>query len=120
MVETFKKILEEIKQKGAVTLFAVLKMDDLTDKWSVFLCAPWISEENRKEIFTDVINLLKKNMTAEELATVARVVISVKDDHLIQELLEFRNDSHIGGESSIKLNGNLIHDGYILESNKEV
>lgn len=119
MLEKFKKILENIKKKGNISLFSVLKMDDLTDKWSVFVCASWIDESNRKEIFSDIIKLIKDNMTTEESTTIARIVIASKDDHLIQELLEFKSGSEIGGEQSVKVNGNLIHSGYILESNKE-
>lgn len=118
MVDKFKTILDEIKKKGTIDLFAILKMDDLTDKWSIFLCAPWIDENNRKDVFADIIKLLKKNLVKEEISTVARIVISSKDDHLIQELIKFDSGTVLGGESSVKVNGNTIHEAYILESNK--
>lgn len=120
MLDKFRSILNNLRQRGSINLFAVLKMDDLTDKWSIFICAPWIIEENRRQIFSNVVAMLRETMEPTELPTIARVVLANRDDHLIQELLEFRSETHLGGEESIKVNGNMIHDGWILESNKDV
>ncbi len=118
MVEKFKIILNRLKKQGEIFLFAILKMDELTDKWSVLLSAPWITEENRKDIFVDVRKLIKEIMTDEEAAGIARIVIAMKDEHLVQELLEKKAGDYIGGTESVKVNGNLVHEAYILESNK--
>src|SRR3990167_191685 len=97
MVDKFKKILEEMKKQGTVTLFAILKMDDLTDKWSVLISAPWISDANRKQVFADIVGLIKKEMLPEEAANIARVLIVPEGNHLVSELLEQKRD-YIGGD----------------------
>lgn len=58
-----------------VDFFAVLKMDELIDKWSVLLAAPWITEENRKEVFNSLVTILIDSLSNEEIAEVARVGI---------------------------------------------
>lgn len=119
MVEKFKKILEDFKEKGGVSLFAILKMDDLTDKWSVLVCASWIdSDEKRREAFILIRELIKKYMTNEEASNIARIGVMARDQHIVQELLENKAGEYIGGNGSVKINGNVVHEAYILESNK--
>ena len=117
MVDKFKTILDNLKKHGDVTLFAVLKMDNLTDKWSVLISATWINEDNRKEIFNEIIELIKNTMSIEEAASVARVIIAPKEDPLVLGLLEYKTVDYIGGDEPIKINGNLVHEAHILESN---
>lgn len=118
MVEKFTSILDNFRAKGPITLFAIIKMDDLTDKWSVLICAPWISDEESKDrTFNEIRELIKKTLTPEEASSVARIVIGSRDEHLIQELLEQKPGAYIDGP--LKVNGNLIHEAHILESNKE-
>ncbi len=120
MIEKFRTTLEQIRQNGDIALFAVLKMDDLTDKWSVFFCAPRVTNENRGDIFAEILSSLRFTMTNEELSTIARIVVMATPDHLMDELMQLRTNTHIGGESSVRVNGNMIHDGYILEVNKDL
>lgn len=118
MVEKFKTILEALRKKGSIILFAVLKMDDLTDKWSVLICASWITdEESRNNAFNEIRELIKRTMTPEERAAIARIVVASKEEHLIQELLENKPGTYIGEQ--LKINGNVIHEAYILESARE-
>ena len=117
MVEKLRKILEKmINDKGPVTLFATLQMDELVDKWSVILSAPW-AREGDTEIFTYVKNSVISQLTEEEINSVARIGIFPKNAHLIELLLEYPKDSLIEDE---KVNGNLIHKAHILESNKGI
>lgn len=123
MVGGFKKILDELKLEGTVYLFAVLRMDDLTDKWSLLLSAPWIdskNDEDKKIFFGSLIRLLDKHLSREELDKIARISLMGVTDHLAQELLNYSSGSHIGGDASVRINGNMIHEAYILESNKPV
>ena len=47
MVEKFRQILVKIlNEKGDINLFAILKMDEFTDRWTVLLSAPWIVESS--------------------------------------------------------------------------
>lgn len=119
MVEKFKEILQEINNaKGPVTLFAIMKMDELTDKWSVILSAFWATEENRDEMFTFVREILAQKLTTEEKSNIARIGIFPTDDHVTQLFLQFKKDTFI--KEDTKINGFLIHEAYILESNSKI
>ena len=117
MVEKFKTILTEIKRsKGEVALFALMRMDELTDRWTIILNAPW-AKEGDTEIFRYILNLIKSNLSQEEFSTIARIGIFSKTDHFIELLLKYNSGTSITNE---KINGNQIHEGYILESNPEL
>ena len=118
MVDKFKTILSKIiQEKGPVTFFGVMRMDDLVDKWSVVLCAPWATETNHDAIFRYVLELMRVDMQSNELNSIARISIFSKNEHLIQLLLQFKKDAVVENQ---KINGNLIHQAYILESNRDV
>ena len=115
MVENLKKVLSILNQQHKeVWLFAVLKMDEFVDSWSVIVSAPWVNEQNRDSEFTGLIGLLRDSLTKEELSSVVRIVFLGKNDHLIQELLKKKTGDIIKDEP---INGNKIHEGYIIESN---
>jgi hypothetical protein len=118
MVEKFKTILAQMTlEKGKVTFFGIMKMDDLVGKWSVVLCAPWATEKNHDETFRYVLALTKEHLEASELNTIARISIFLKNEHLIQLLLQFKKDAVIENQ---KVNGNMIHQAYILESDQDI
>jgi len=120
MVDKLKQILSQIKaDRGAVTLFAIIKMDEITDKWSVFLSAPWINEQNMSEVFSYVRSLLLQSLTEEEKSTIARISIFSSNEHIIQ-LITTAIKVEAGSIATIKdtqLNGYKIHEAYIFESN---
>ncbi|MBI3046466.1 MAG: hypothetical protein HYY86_02965 [Candidatus Harrisonbacteria bacterium] len=99
-----------------VWLFAFLKMDEIIDKWSLVISAPWINEQNRDQEFEYIINLLKENLNGEELSSIARISVLAKDSHLSQELMKKKTGDLIKEE---QINGNIIHEGQILESSVE-
>ena len=118
MVANFKKILDILKAGNkSFWLFACLKMDDLVDKWSLIISAPWINEGNENDEYKNILNIIKSNITDEELSSIARIVILQKDDHLIQELLKKPSGTEIKDE---KVNGNIIHYGFVIESNPDL
>ncbi len=113
MVEKFKKILHKIEEvKGAVTLFAIIKTDDLSGKWSIVLCAPWAAEG---DAFEFIKNLIAPTLTNEENESIARIGIFPKEDRLIQSLLAFRSGFVI--KEDTKINGFTIQEGHIFASN---
>jgi len=117
MVDKLKEILKTMKLEGnPVWLFAFLKMDEIVDKWSLIISAPWVNEENREEKFKYIINLLKSNLNEEELSSIARIVVLSKDSYLSQELLKKKSGDLIKDE---KINGNIVHDGQVIESNSD-
>jgi hypothetical protein len=115
MVEKFKRVLDRfIQDRRPVWLFAVLKMDDITDKWTLVVSAPWINDPNNKNEFEYIIGVLKEYFTNEELFTIARIGILRKTDHLIEELLKKQEGAQLKDE---QINGNIIHEGLIISSN---
>lgn len=119
MVEKFKKILLEVKKnRGPVNVFAIIKMDGITDKWSVVFSAPWVEQSNASEVFNYLRELLLTHLSTEEMATVFRLSILSNSDHLIQLIL--KSVGVVNGEINLKettLNGYKIHEAYIFESN---
>ena len=88
MVEKFNEILKEIEeQKGKVILFAIIKTNDLSDKWSVVFCAELAKDNNRDEVFSFIGDLFKKTLTQEENESIARIGIYQKDDYVVKSLL---------------------------------
>lgn len=115
MVEKFITILRDIKAtKGDVCLFALLKMDEFTDKWTVVLSAPWATEGDA-ETFKYVLRKIRDSLAPEEVGTIARISIFAPTDHLITDLTEkYRSGAII---KDTRANGNQIHFGHIIESN---
>jgi hypothetical protein len=116
MVEEFKKILSIIKKdKRPVALFAVLKMDELTDRWSVIFSAEGLEDESeRKKMFDYLVGLIKKHVNSDQFHYIARVGIFPLQNHLVVDLLKYSSGASING--SVQINGNIVHEGYILES----
>ncbi|MBU4210782.1 hypothetical protein KKC08_01635 [Patescibacteria group bacterium] len=119
MVKIFKEILEEIvSRKGEVNLFAILKMDEYTEKWTVILSAPWVNDENTRECFLLLRTFMIKKFSREEMDKIARMGVFTKDEHIITELLKFKEGTVI--EEDEKINGNLVHEAHILASNSSL
>ncbi|HXH27091.1 MAG TPA: hypothetical protein VNG90_04285 [Candidatus Acidoferrum sp.] len=118
--ENYKKVLNDFvaaNDNRRITLFAVLKMDELIDKWSIVIAAEWITKENRKTVFSSLIAALQKNLGAEELTEVARASFYSTDEHLVQLFREtFNAGQHIREDA--RVNGNVIHEGYIIALEK--
>jgi hypothetical protein len=117
--ENYRKVLTRfIKKNGnkPVVLFAVLKMDELVDKWSVLVSADWIEGENNRQAFSDLIEILQDELDSDELNEIARIVIYNRSQHLVELMLkQFKEGQHI--EEDAKVNGNVIHEGYIISLN---
>ena len=116
MVDKFKEILTQVEKKhNKVLLFALIKMDELTNKWSVVISASWITSENRKEIFKELVNIMNEKLTPEESITIARIGMFAQNENIVQELLQYKKDTHL--HEKVRINGNIIHEAYILASN---
>lgn len=115
MVDKFRQVVEQItREKGAMYLFAILKMDELTDKWTIIVAAPWIDSHS----FSYIRDILIKKFTSEEIDTVARLGIFPKSEHIVEELLKYQSGAIINEDQ--KINGNLIHEAHILVSNSNI
>ena len=118
MVNNLRKILNILKTDNKpVWLFAILKMDEIIDRWSVIISAPWINEVNRKEAFSTILELLKDSLDKSDLASIARMSLLERSDYLIEELLKKKTGDLIKEE---KINGNMVHEGAIIESSPDL
>lgn len=118
MIEEFQKILESIeKEKGEVTIFALLKMDEFIDKWTVVFCASWATEANRAEIFEIIRKKIIETLKPEEVSEIARIAIYPITEHFIQELMQFKSGTIIENR---KINGNTVHYANIIKSENTV
>jgi hypothetical protein len=120
ILENYKRVLASFVEKNnnqRVDLFAVLKMDDLIDKWSVLLAVDWITNENRQTVFSNIINSLQENLGKEEQDEIARVVFYSPNDDLIKLFFDkFSEGQYI--KEDAKVNGNVVHEGYIIALEK--
>lgn len=120
MVEKLKNIAETIeREKGKLTVFAAIKMDELVDSWSIVFSADWINvidDDARKSNFGYIFSLLEKELTADERQQIARIGIFPRDYYLIRELCKFKPDAHV--VETTKINGNIIHEARIIRSQK--
>ena len=118
MVEKFKTILSSIElERGEVAIFALLKMDEFVDKWTVVISASWATDDNRPEVFEMIRKKIIDTLTPAEVAEIARISIFSIDEHLIQELLQFKTDAVIENR---KINGNEVHSAHIIKSQAKV
>lgn len=117
MVEKMRQFAHELSEaRSDICLFAILKMDDLVDKWSVVLVSPTLDKadvESKKVFFNDVLSSLREKLTEEEMGEIARLVLYPLDDHLSHNLMKYKKGAVINDE---QVNGNYVFKGYILES----
>lgn len=117
MVDKLKNILATVESdKGKVALFAIARMDEFTDRWTVILSAEWVRGQE-KEVFSYLVSLLVERILP-EIPTIARVGVYTPEEHLIEDLLKFKKGSHI--TETTQANGNVVHEAYILESRSSV
>ncbi len=121
MVKKLKKIIEVIeKEFGTLSLFAILKMDEIVDKWSVIVAADWISESTepkRNALFKTIFDQMNKVLNEEENASISRLGLFGTENHIVQELKKLK----LGEDGTVrikdeKVNGNMVHEGIILKS----
>jgi hypothetical protein len=111
MVETFQNAVTELEKIDNVCLFAILKMDELADRWTLIFGLDDVSERQR---FFDIAKaIIDSNISRDDSQNIARIGVFPLTDHLISELLKYPAKQEL---KEIKANGNFIHHGYILIS----
>lgn len=113
MVEKFKQILEKLKEKGEVSLFAVIKMDELADRWSIAISADWALED-RKKSFNEIFDIFTSVLNKEEWELIARIGLFDKNDHIAKVFLQFKEGTEI--KEVTQINGFTVYEAYILAS----
>jgi hypothetical protein len=117
LADKFVDIYRQISQKGDVFLFAMVKMDELSDKWSIIISAPWIDLAKKSETFDYVRGLMKQKLNTEELLNVARIGIFGPTSPLVSIITSaIRVDSGSSRLQNTRINGYLINDAYIFKS----
>lgn len=104
----------------AVSFFAAFKMDDITDKWSIAVAVATDGHDlvdKKKTIFTKLVELFAKYIDEDERASIARIGTFSVNDHLIKLLIEKYESGHVVKEDE-RVNGNIIHEGFVIRSNK--
>ena len=120
MVDKLKTILQMIRDdKHDVLLFAALKLDEISDRWSIIYVESGTNstetkDENKSETFKYLADKLLANLSKEESRSIARVVVSSLENHLVINLLKFKAGTEF--KESTPVNGNIVHEGYILAS----
>jgi len=118
MVEKLKNLIPKIETEfGELGLFAMLKMDEIVDKWSLLFAAHWVTdtdEEKRDRIFEKIYQLLEEVLTEEEGASVARIGLMPTDTHIVEELKRLNAEGSTT-LNNMKINGNTVHEGIILK-----
>lgn len=117
-LESLKPVLDKFNNSvaEALDLFAAFKMDELTEKWSLYAAAKWINEKNREQYFHSLLKILTEMTSEEDLSTIARIGILNSDDYLARLMLDKYESGQIIKEDD-KINGNIIHEGYIVYAN---
>lgn len=115
MVNKLKEILSQIEsERGAVSLFALFKMDDVVEKWTILLGASWINDDNSMEVFNILRTKMIQSFTSEERSSIARMGIYNSSSHLIKELSHYKTGVSITERT--RINGNIIHEGIVIKS----
>ena len=115
MIDKFRKILDELKKKGNVSLFAVFKMDEFADRWSVAICADWVTD--KKKGFSEIVDIILSILSKEEWDLVARVGVFDRKEYIARVFSQFKPGTVIKEKQQV--NGFIIYEGYILASNND-
>lgn len=111
----YSPITAELKLQKEVKFFAVVKMDDLTERWSLLFGLVGVKDlDKRHKIFEKIKEVILNNLSKENTQNIARIGLFSTTDHLISGLKKFDEGEKI---ENIKANGNYIHEGYVLISN---
>lgn len=118
-IDRLEKAMDLLEKKwGYINVFSAFKMDDFTDRWTIVIAADWVKEGNFHQIYTDLRSYILKFLSPKEMLLIARFGIFDLENHLIDDTLK---KYRVSGNDSIRvkdepINGNHIHDGYILRS----
>jgi len=124
MITKLKKVMSSFEEKyGSLIVFAVFKMDEFVDRWSLVVSSNSIdkitSEKEREERFDYLFDLLTKELSEEESASIGRIGFFNTENYLIKEL---RNNYKVDVTDTekkimnVKINGNTVSEGFILKA----
>lgn len=113
--DKFEKIKDEIvSEKGAVTLFMLLKMEDKEDRWSVALSAPWADADTHGS-FDYLWKKLQKRLDENEKASLGTFMIIPSQAYAVDIYTEFKPGSILTDQ--VLKSGATVSSAIIVESN---
>ena len=116
-VKKYTEIVEDLRDISGLKFFSVLKMDELTDRWTFLFGLTGVKDlDKRQKVFIKIREIIVRYLNAEDMQDVARIGIFSTTDHLVKDLIKFPEGEKV---ENIKANGNFIHEGYILIGKKE-
>jgi hypothetical protein len=68
-------VREITRTKGDISLFALLLREDAPGKWDLVIAAPWAGERVNENL-KDVVAVLKRHVSADDLLNVSRVILT--------------------------------------------
>lgn len=114
IISKYAPVTQELRSLKEVKFFAVVRMDELTDRWSLLFGLIGADDLDKREaVFSKVREIVLKHLKGEDMQNVARIGLFPTRDHLIKDLMKFSENEKI---DNVKANGNFIHQGYILIS----
>lgn len=115
---TYSAITAELKLIKEIKFFAVIKMDEMTERWSLLFGLTRSEDlDKREKVFRQVRDIIVANLSEEDTQNIARIGLFATTDHLISDLMKYPEDEKI---ENVKANGNFIHEGYVLISSAKV
>ena len=107
----YVRIVTELKSENTLAFFAVVKMDELVDTWTVMFAADWVNDKNRMDVYNRINALIDANGKKADIVEVSRIGIFNSNHYLIKGLLRYTKGSEL---KDIKINGNTIHRGTVF------
>ena len=79
------KIVNQIeKERGQLTMCAVVLRDESPDRWDVVVAAPWLNPSKR-ESYEYLAKTFSQFLTREEMLSISRIVPVSSNDPLVKE-----------------------------------
>lgn len=85
------------EEKGDFTLFALFMREDVPDRWDLLVSAPWVGSDKRG-VVDYFVTQIKSQLGAQDLTSLARIVVVDPDDAAVQALNRTVQIEHGGVE----------------------
>lgn len=113
-INKYRGLTEDLRAVKGVEFFAVVKMDDLTDRWSlVFGLLGAKDLDKREKVFTKIRDIIIEHLSQEDMQDIARISLFATTEHLIKDLMGYAENEDI---KDVRANGNFIHNGHVFIS----
>jgi len=114
ILNMYSAIVAELRILPEVCFFAVVKMDDITERWSLLFGLKDANDlDKREKVFKSIRKIIENSLTLEERQNIARIGLFSTTEHIVEDFAKFDEGEIV---ENIKANGNFVHKGYILIS----